>query len=188
MHPKEFIQYCPRCGSEQFAADACNSLSCGSCHFTLYYNAAAAADVIIENSRGEILMTRRARDPMLGMLDFPGGFVNERESAELAVCRETHEETGIRLQPDQLRYMASFDNSYVFGGMTYFALDMVFVAHVDDLQATHVGDDVERAQFLFPGSISPEDIGLPSTQSAFLHYMNLRRMRDLDAATHLARP
>lgn len=94
MHPKQFYRHCPSCGSERFVAGASNDIHCGACDFTWYYNAAAAADVIIENSMGEILMTRRAREPMAGTLDVPGGFVNEDE---IAVCREAMEETGIKV-------------------------------------------------------------------------------------------
>lgn len=170
MHPKQFYQHCPSCGSEQFVAGTSNTIHCGECDFTWYYNAAAAADVIVENSLGEILMTRRAREPMAGTLDFPGGFVNENESAELAVCREAKEETGIDIDPATLRYLASFPNQYVFGGVTYFALDLVFVAQVGDVSRSIARDDVASATFMALKEIAPEDIGLESTRQAFRHY------------------
>jgi NAD+ diphosphatase len=172
MHPKDFYRHCPKCGSAEFNADSGNSLSCDGCAFTWYYNAAAAADIIIENAEGHILMTRRAREPAVNMLDFPGGFVNEGESAEVAACRETKEETGIELQPQDLNYMASFPNAYVFGGVTYFALDLVFTARVDEAQVKAVGDDVSSARFVAPTSIRSEDIGLESTRLAFLCYLD----------------
>jgi mutator protein MutT len=175
MHPKEFHQNCPRCGSSHFAADSANSLSCSDCEFCWYYNAAAAADVILCNALGEILVTRRAGPPAQGQLDFPGGFVNEGESAELALCRELREETGIVLVPEQLHYMASFPNQYLFGGLTYFALDLVFTAEVEDIQASAIGDDVASAHFLVPSAIDPNEFGLESTRQAFRHYQDKRR-------------
>jgi ADP-ribose pyrophosphatase YjhB (NUDIX family) len=170
MHPKEFYQHCPKCGSADFRAESGNSLHCEACAFTWYYNSAAAADVILANAAGEILMTTRARAPAPGSLDFPGGFVNEGESAEEAACRETKEETGVELEPHQLQYMASFPNEYQFGGVTYFALDLVYTASVDAALVEGVADDVSGARFVSPDSIDPQDIGLESTRRAFLHY------------------
>jgi ADP-ribose pyrophosphatase YjhB (NUDIX family) len=43
----------------------------------------------------KLLAVRRAIEPMLGGLAFPGGYVDEGETAELAVVREMLEETGI---------------------------------------------------------------------------------------------
>ena len=42
---------------------------------------------------------RRAIPPRIGELAFPGGFVDEGESAEMAASRETLQETGIETDP-----------------------------------------------------------------------------------------
>lgn len=46
-----------------------------------------------------LLAVRRATTPGRGLLAFPGGYVDELESAEVAVAREMREETGLVLPP-----------------------------------------------------------------------------------------
>lgn len=43
---------------------------------------------------------RRKIEPRIGSLVFPGGYVNEMETAEIAAKREFEEETGISLEGD----------------------------------------------------------------------------------------
>lgn len=45
------------------------------------------------------LAVRRATEPRKGGITFPGGYVDERESAEMAASRELLEETGLAIGP-----------------------------------------------------------------------------------------
>ncbi len=47
------------------------------------------------------LAVRRAIEPRIGGVTFPGGYVDERESAEMAASRELREETGLNIPADQ---------------------------------------------------------------------------------------
>jgi 8-oxo-dGTP diphosphatase len=50
-----------------------------------------------------VLMIRRGGDPFKGMLALPGGFVDVGETVEQAALRELEEETGVTLEPADLR-------------------------------------------------------------------------------------
>jgi len=49
-----------------------------------------------------ILFTVRTKEPGLGQLNFPGGFVDHNESLEQALVREIHEELSLSIKPHQL--------------------------------------------------------------------------------------
>lgn len=50
----------------------------------------------------QLLMCRRAHDPGKGLWAAPGGYMEQGESIEEAAVRETEEETGVKLRPEQL--------------------------------------------------------------------------------------
>ena len=66
-----------------------------------------AVDLIVERGP-EVLFIRRKFPPFQGELALPGGFVEENETTEAAACRELAEETGIRIDENQLRFVGVF--------------------------------------------------------------------------------
>ena len=48
---------------------------------------------------GEILLVKRGKPPFEGEWALPGGFMDFGETAEQAVVREVHEETGVKVKP-----------------------------------------------------------------------------------------
>lgn len=65
----------------------------------------AAADMIIELPRGEIVLVRRKYPPPGWAI--PGGFIEEGESAEQAAVREAREETGLDVTLTELLHVYS---------------------------------------------------------------------------------
>jgi 8-oxo-dGTP diphosphatase len=57
-----------------------------------------------------LLLRRAASDSMGGLVEFPSGKVNKKESLLTAIARETLEETGLSLKAVRY-YLASFDYS-----------------------------------------------------------------------------
>ena len=86
---------------------------CHQCGFVYYHNIAAAVAVIFRR-KDEILFTVRNIDPDKGKLDLPGGFIDPDENAEAAVCREVNEELGLQIVPNQLKYLTTQPNHYLY--------------------------------------------------------------------------
>ncbi len=171
--PSNVLQYCPYCGAKSFCAAAGNCLQCNHCEKKLYINASAAVACVIENSAGEILLTRRKFDPAKGLLDLPGGFVNIDETAENAVCREIKEE--LNLDVDTIRYIGSSHNRYLYGGLVYFTLDLGFACSVSDLSVITVADDVDGYVFLPYDRINSQQICFPSIRNIVNLYAESRK-------------
>ncbi len=54
-----------------------------------------AADCVVFDERGRLLLIKRGREPFMGRYALPGGFVEIGETVEAAAVRELKEETGI---------------------------------------------------------------------------------------------
>ncbi len=170
--PSNVLQYCPWCGAKAFRPGDENYLQCDVCRHKLYINASAAVACIIENPRGEILLTRRRFEPAKGMLDLPGGFVNVDETAENAVRREIEEELNLRV--DSMRYVCSSHNRYLYGGIVYFTLDLGFRCSVSDFSAMRAADDVDGYVFLPPDRIDLRQICFPSIRNIVSGYIGCK--------------
>lgn len=145
-HPHKVINHCPRCGSGKFKGRKEGiSFICEECGFVYFVNSSAAVACLIFNSKGELMLSRRAVEPNFGMLDLPGGFVDVMETAEDAVRREIREELGISVT--RSRYLTSFPNEYVFSGYSVFTLDLAFVCEVDNMRAAQPKDDISAIEF-----------------------------------------
>ena len=58
-------------------------------------DATVAVGAIVRDSRGRVLLVRRARPPSVGIWTLPGGKVEPGESPARAIVREVKEETGL---------------------------------------------------------------------------------------------
>ena len=159
-HPLQQFQFCPKCGSKQFIEHNEKSKKCSDCGFIYYFNSSAAVVAVIENSKGEILVARRAKDPAKDTLDLPGGFVDMHETAEEAVSREIREETGLSVNSSQ--YLFSIPNIYLYSGFEVHTVDIFFKCRVNTFNYLTAQDDVSELQFIALDRLNPADFGLVS--------------------------
>lgn len=173
MHPLEKFVYCPRCGSKHFEVNNGKSRKCDNCGFVYYMNPSAATAAFIMNERGELLVERRGKEPAKGMLDLPGGFMDNNETAEEGIAREVREETG--LEVTKAEYLFTVPNIYLYSGVDIHTLDMFFRCEVRDCAAAAAADDAAECLWIPLDGIHTEQFGLRSIRQAL--YMFLERER-----------
>ena len=117
---------------------------------------------MIRNEKNEVLFTIRKHDPSKGMLDLPGGFIDMGENAEHAVKREILEE--LNLEISKLDYLGTFTNKYLYAGIEYQTLDIVFLCTVDSFSKLKVDDDVTGYEFIDPARVPQQDISFDSVR------------------------
>lgn len=162
MHPLELFKYCPKCGSSHFEVRNAKAKKCADCGFVYYFNSSAATVAFILNSKNELLVCRRAKEPAKGTLDLSGGFIDMYETAEEGVAREVKEETGLDVV--RAEYLFSYPNTYLYSGFLVHTLDMFFLCRVDDDSALGAMDDVAATFWMPMDEINPEEFGLDSVR------------------------
>lgn len=176
MHFNSLFRYCPVCGNASFVSNNVKSRRCESCGFVMYVNPSAAVAAFLLNSRGEVLVCVRGKDPHQGTLDLPGGFVDEHETAEEAIRRELSEELGIVAGDG--KYLFSLPNDYTYSGWTLPTLDLFFLFMIEDGVVPVPADDVADCYFVAHEALQPELFGLSSIRrsvSLFLSNYNVNQ-------------
>jgi NADH pyrophosphatase NudC (nudix superfamily) len=169
MHPLEKFKFCPVCGSANWAEHNFKSKACGDCGFVYYANPSTATAAFILNSRNEMLVALRAKEPAKGTLDLVGGFVDMDETIEEGMRREILEETG--LEVDDVRYLFSTPNQYLYSGMYIHTLDANFVVRVADDVKPKAADDAADCLWIPVEDVDPAEFGLTSIRHAVEHFL-----------------
>lgn len=159
-HPLSQFKFCPKCGSDKFIENNIKSKKCEKCGFVYYFNSCAATVAVIINENKELLVATRAHEPVKGTLDLPGGFVDLHETGEEAMSREVKEETG--LDVDDIEYLFSVPNIYIYSGFEVHTLDLVYLCKVKDTHILKAEDDVAKLEFIKVSELNPDLFGLLS--------------------------
>lgn len=168
-HPLDKFAFCPVCGSKHFEINNFKSKQCQDCGFTYYANPCAATAAFILNARQELLVVRRAKEPAKGTLDLPGGFVDMYETAEEGMRREIMEETGLKVQ--ELQYLFSSPNVYLYSGMGVHTIDMDYLVRVKDNMEVHAADDAAECLWIPLCEVNPDEFGLTSIRNAVIRFL-----------------
>ena len=173
IHPLEKFTHCPKCGSKHFEVNNEKSKKCSNCGFVYYMNPSAATAAFILNERGELLVVRRGKEPAKGMLDLPGGFVDNDETAEEGIEREVLEETGLIITSSD--YLFSLPNIYIYSGLEIHTLDIFFACHVPDGSLPVAADDAAECFWMPLAEIHTEQFGLRSIRHAMRRFLEEHR-------------
>ncbi|MCL2444247.1 MAG: NUDIX domain-containing protein [Treponema sp.] len=152
---------------------------CPECGFIYYQNIAAATGclIIVPESDGErFLFTVRGKEPAIGKLDLPGGFVDIGEGVEEGLLREIYEELGWT-PPEKPVLFASFSNVYEYKRIKYNTCDMYFSVSAPGLKAEDLlleKAEIETVLFLKPEEIDFSQLAFPSTVKAVKKYLKLQ--------------
>lgn len=168
MHPLHEFQYCPVCGSPTFRENNVKSKKCEACGFTYYANPSSSTAAFIVRD-GCLLVARRGKEPALGTLDLPGGFVDMDETAEEGMCREILEETGLRVH--SLQYLFSIPNLYKYSGMTIHTLDMFYRVEIAADAVPQAADDAAELFWVPLAEVRPDEFGLWSIRQAVEQFL-----------------
>lgn len=171
--PEKVLKFCPRCGSGLFHTKTNKSFICDSCDFHFFVNSASAVAAVIEDQKGQILLTVRGVEPQIGKLDLPGGFVDPMESAEEALQREIKEE--LNLEITQSRYLGSCPNEYIYSGYSVFTTDLGYHCEVKTLKTIRANDDIAGYHFYKPEDIDFDKLSSNSIRKILKDYMQSKK-------------
>ncbi|MFH2114950.1 MAG: NUDIX domain-containing protein [Spirochaetota bacterium] len=164
------FKFCPACGKQGIHWVADRYWRCPACGFEYFHNVATAAGLILTKGE-EVLVVVRAQNPACGKLALPGGFVDPGERAEDTVRRECREEIG--WQPEIIRFLASFPNTYTYRSVVYNTCDLYFTADATDLDVNAIScdpDEVSGIRWIHPAMLDTVDIAFDSTRKAIQSY------------------
>ncbi|HNQ97043.1 MAG TPA: NUDIX domain-containing protein [Treponemataceae bacterium] len=132
-------EFCPSCGKKSWRFIDNKYWQCEACSVVLYHNVACSASVLLQIDDKLLLLTR-SKEPAIGLLSLPGGFIDSDERAEEAAIRECREETGLPVR--DLCYLGSWPNQYHYCGVLYNTCDFFFTAQTDaSLSDIHLDPD-----------------------------------------------
>lgn len=167
-HPLHQFIYCPVCGNKSFEERNEKAKQCTCCNFVYYFNPSAAVACFLKNTKGELLLVHRGKEPAKGTLDLPGGFIDMHESAEEAIVREITEETGVHINSS--KYLFSLPNIYPYCNFDVHTVDIFFECQTDSFEEAQPADDAAAIIILAPGELNPDDFGLASIRKAVTIY------------------
>lgn len=102
---RERHAHCHFCGAA-YAPGQPWPRTCAACGGTTWRNPIPVAVVLLPVDDG-LLMIRRGVEPHVGKLALPGGYVDFGETWEQAAARELREETGVEVDPGEVRHVAT---------------------------------------------------------------------------------
>lgn len=173
-YEKEAFKFCMVCGSN-FETVSNIEKYCSKCGYRYFISTKPSSSALVFNSKNELLLTKRSRDPYKGMWGIPAGFNDDEETFEEALIREAKEE--INLDVKDYTYFKSFVGDYEYKGVIKKFISACFIIKVDDTEAANLkpGDDVAEFKWVPLAQIDYEEIGFPSVKERIKDYSNVNQ-------------
>lgn len=165
-----FFKFCPSCAATDFTFPENRRFLCNACGFTYYHNIAAAVAIVF-TFEDKILFAVRNIDPDKGKWDLPGGFIDPNETAEVAACREIEEELGIAIRPQDLKYVTTSPNNYLYKNVPYRTLDIFYeCALPSEAVKIKAKDEIQELIWVQRSQIDLSKIGFISIRNVIEKY------------------
>ena len=165
-----FFKFCPNCKSTDFTFEEVRKFHCKACDFVYYHNIAAAVAIIFTH-KNKILFTVRNEEPDKGTLDLPGGFIDPKENAETAVCREIKEEIGLDILIKDLKFISTSPNNYLYKNIPYRTMDIFYEYNLaEDAVSIVARDEIKDLIWIPRKEIDVEKIGFISIKKVIEDY------------------
>jgi ADP-ribose pyrophosphatase YjhB (NUDIX family) len=160
--------HCPLCGSPDYAREPGGGLGgtrhCRACGHRDFNNPVVAVAALILDPQDRLLLIRRAREPALGRLAFPGGFADAGETLEQALHREITEEIGLALT--SVAYLCSAPNAYVYRGHARPVCDVFFRARAASFDVVLQASEVSGWELRPVFALGPAELAFDSMRIA----------------------
>ncbi len=163
------FQHCPSCGRAGLKHLPPREYRCEGCGWHFFFNAAAAAGALLLCD-GELMLGIRREEPDAGKLDIIGGFIDFDETAEDGLARELREELGLDVPTDAFDYFCTVPNRYLFDGVLYHTLDLIYLCEFDARPHVTPADDLADVVWMKPADIDEGQLAFASTRRALQHF------------------
>ena len=162
------MNYCSACGSkvslQSVEGDNRKRYVCDGCGTTHYQNPTVlVASYVCVGER--FLWIRRGIAPKVGKWAIPGGYMENDETPEEAACRELREETGLKLQPNELVLVSV--SSILHMTQTH----LVFRCHLDETPATMQTAEALECRWFSEEELPWDDLAFPSVRIAVEQFL-----------------
>jgi len=156
---RQYFKFCPVCAGRLLLKKhgPVFHLTCRSCDFIFYQNSKPTASAFIVNQKNQILLVKRAVEPMKGYWDAPGGFLEDGEDPIKGLRREMKEELGVQLADIQFFgiYLDVYNERYAINTLNIIYLAKILKGKLQPM------DDISEAKWFSASQIPWSKLGFP---------------------------
>jgi len=129
-----------------------------------YKNPNSVLVVIYAESTNRVLMLQRKDDSEFWQS--VTGTLEEGETSWQAAVREVKEEMGLIIKPEQLRFITTYPNNYLYKNVPYRTMDIFFECELKAEEVHIVApDEIKELRWIALKDIREEEIGFISVRT-----------------------